>query len=278
MTEAIADRVRRYVLDGSDADLRRLLGISQVTAEAARGAFARVGIREGWRAIDCGCGPIGALAVMADMVGSTGRALGVDFSEPAVQRARSIVAALGLENVELVVGDIYDLDAKLLGGAFDLAFTRCFLMHQPDSVRALSQIASLLRPGGWIIAHEPLRSPPPRSHPQLAALTTYWDLLHDMMELSGAPAGTVEALARSASVAGLEVVQSSGFFTTLVPELGFELHAATAGALRERAIKSGMGAERIDDLTVNLRAAKGGGYEWVSSPFFLDLALRKPTR
>ena len=37
MTEAIADRVRRYVLDGSDADLRRLLGISQVTAEAARG-------------------------------------------------------------------------------------------------------------------------------------------------------------------------------------------------------------------------------------------------
>ena len=98
-----------------------------------------------------------------------------------------------------------------------------------------------------------------------------------MMELSGAPAGTVEALARSASVAGLEVVQSSGFFTTLVPELGFELHAATAGALRERAIKSGTGAERIDDLTLNLRAAKRGDYQWVSSPFFLDLALRKPT-
>ena len=24
-------------------------------------------------------------------------------------------------------------------------------------------------------------------------------------------------------------------------------------------------------------AAKDGGYEWVSSPFYLDLALRKPT-
>jgi hypothetical protein len=27
----------------------------------------------------------------------------------------------------------------------------------------------------------------------------------------------------------------------------------------------------------DLRAAKGGGYEWVSMPFFLDLTLRKPT-
>jgi hypothetical protein len=26
----------------------------------------------------------------------------------------------------------------------------------------------------------------------------------------------------------------------------------------------------------DLRAAKGGGYEWVSTPFFLDLVLRKP--
>ena len=208
-----------------------MLGISQVTAEAARGAFARVGIREGWRAIDCGCGPIGALAVMADMVGATGRALGVDLSELAVQRARSVVAALGLENVELVVGDIYDLDVTTLGGAFDLAFTRCFLMHQPDSGRALSQIASFLRPGGWIIADEPLRSPPPRSHPHLAALTAYWELLHEVMERAGAPAAAVEALARSATVSGLEVVQSSGFFTTVAPELGFELHAARQQAL-----------------------------------------------
>jgi hypothetical protein len=39
----------------------------------------------------------------------------------------------------------------------------------------------------------------------------------------------------------------------------------------------GIAAERIDDLLLNLRAAKSGQYEWVSTPFFLDLALRKPT-
>ena len=101
MAEAIAERVKRYILDGSDEDLRRLLGIAETTREMARSAFRRVGMQEGWHAIDCGCGPVGGLAVMAEMVGPAGRVVGVDLSEPAVQRARSVVAALQLGNVEV---------------------------------------------------------------------------------------------------------------------------------------------------------------------------------
>jgi len=41
MAEAVAERVRRYILDGSEQDLRRLLSISEVTAEMARAAFGR---------------------------------------------------------------------------------------------------------------------------------------------------------------------------------------------------------------------------------------------
>jgi ubiquinone/menaquinone biosynthesis C-methylase UbiE len=104
MAEAIAERVKRYVLDGSDEDLRRLLDISQVHAEAARRAFRGVGLGDGGTAIDCGCGPIGGLAVMAEMAGPSGRIVGVDFSEPAIRRARSVVSALGLQNVELIAG------------------------------------------------------------------------------------------------------------------------------------------------------------------------------
>ena len=71
MTET-ADRVDRYILDGGDEDLRRLLRISQSLAEAASRAFRRVGAREGWRALDCGCGPIGALPSLAEAVGRSG--------------------------------------------------------------------------------------------------------------------------------------------------------------------------------------------------------------
>jgi SAM-dependent methyltransferase len=274
----ITERVQRYMLDGSDEDLRRLLGISQLSAEMARVAFRRVGIQEGWRAIDCGCGPIGGLAVLAEMVGSAGRAVGVDVSEPAVQRARSVAAALQLDNVDVVAGDIRELSAAALGGPFDLAYTRCFLMHQPDLVATLGRIASLLRPGGWLVAQEPLRSPPPRSHPHLDALTAYWELVHELLEgPGGVPHNVIDDLPRSARAAGLEIVATSGSFATTDPGLGFGLHAGTLAAARERAIRSGAATEQqIDNLVRELHAAKDQGHQWVSSPFYLDLTLHKP--
>src|SRR5689334_12773259 len=278
MAEAIAERVRRYILDGSDEDLRRLLGLAETTQGMARSAFRRAGVQEGWHVIDCGCGPIGGLAVMAEMVGPAGRVVGVDFSEPAVQRARSVVAALELGNVELLAGDIHELGPAAVGGLFDLAYTRFFLMHQPDPVRTLSQIARLLRPGGWIVAQEALRNPPPRSHPHLNALGAYWDLAYQVLERAGGvPPGSVDGLAGSARAAGLEVVEVGGGFPIVDPELGFDLHAATLLAARERAVASGIATgQQIDDLARDLRAAKNGDYEWVSMPFFLDLTLRKP--
>jgi SAM-dependent methyltransferase len=278
MAEAIAERVRRYILDGSDEDLRRLLGVAEATREMARSAFRRVGVQEGWHAIDCGCGPIGGLAVMAEMVGPAGRVVGVDFSEPAVQRARSVVAALELGNVELFAGDIHELGTAAVGGPFDLAYTRFFLMHQPDPVRTLSQIARLLRPGGWVVAQEALRTPPPRSHPHLDALGAYWDLAYEVLERAGGvPHDAVDGLAGSARAAGLDVVEVGGTFPIVDPELGFDLHAATLLAARERAVASGVATgPQIDDLVSDIRAAKGGGYEWVSTPFMLDLTLRKP--
>ncbi len=278
MADAITERVRRYILNGSDEDLRRLLGVAESTREMARSAFHRVGMQEGWHVIACGYGPIGGLAVMAEMASPAGRVVGVDFSEPAIQRARSVVTALGLGNVELFAGDIHDLGAAAVGGPFDLAYTRFFLMHQPDPVRTLSQIAGLLRPGGWVVAQEALRSPPPRSHPHLDALRAYWDLVYQVLERAGGvPPGAVDGPTESARAAGLDVVAVDGSFGIVDPELGFDLHAGTLLAARERAVASGVAIEQqIDDLVSDLRAAKDGGYEWVSMPFFLDLTLRRP--
>lgn len=276
MAEAVAERVRRYVLDGSDEDLRRLLSIAEVSAEMARAAFRRVGVRQGWTAIDCGCGPIGGLAVMAEMVGPAGRVVGVDFNPAAVQRARAVVSALELGNVEVVAGDLHELDRAALGGPFDLAYTRLFLMHQADPVRTLRRIADLLGPGGCLVAQEALRVPSPRSHPHLEALTGYWNLLYELLDRAGVPPGTVEDLPRSAREAGFEVAGRNGYFMTADPALLFEIHAATLAAAKERGTRLGIAADRIDDLVRDIRAAEDGGYEWVSSPFFFDVTLRKP--
>lgn len=273
VSEAVTERVSRYILDGSDPDLRRLLHIAEIGAESARTAFGRLGIQPGWNAIDCGCGPIGGLTVLAEMVGPAGRVVGVDISPATVQRAQAAVAALDLRNVEAVAGDLHKLDAAVLGGPFDLAFSRFFLMHQHDPVRTLRHIAGLVRPGGWIVAHEPLSSPAPVAHPQLDALTGYWDLFHEVLHRAGVPAGAVENLPLYAREAGLEVVALRGGFTI---GDGFDLHAATLTAARERAVHLGIEAERIDDLVRQIQAA-GATREWVSSAFVLDLTLRRPT-
>jgi Methyltransferase domain len=73
------------------------------------------------------------------MVGPAGRVVGVDLSEPAVMRARSVAAVLGLGNVEVGDGDIHQLDPAAIGGPFDLAsaqaaglsFTSRFAARRP---------------------------------------------------------------------------------------------------------------------------------------------------
>jgi SAM-dependent methyltransferase len=275
MSETIGERMRRYALDSGDEDLQRLLRIAELSAEPTRTAFRKIGVRPGWRVIDCGCGPLGALAVMAEMVGPEGQVVGIDFSEPAVQRARSVASTLRLGNVEVRVGDVHDARQHALGGAFDLAYTRLFLVHQRDPAHTIERIAGLLRPGGWIVAHEPLRSPPPRSSPPLDVLTDYWELLHDVVEQLGARRGAVDELAGLARDCDLEVVETSGFFQVVSPELGFDLHASSIAAAKSRAVQSGVASgDEIDALERALRAAKHGGFEWVSTPFYLAVTLR----
>jgi hypothetical protein len=85
-----------------------------------------------------------------------------------------------------------------------------------------------------------------------------------VMERAGVPRGTVERLPRSAREAGLEIAEADGFFATQDPAIGFEIHAGSLAAVRERAIEAGIAAEMIDDVVAILRAAKAGGYEWVT--------------
>jgi SAM-dependent methyltransferase len=188
---------------------------------------------------------------------------------------RSVAATLGIDNVEAQVGDVHDLSADDLGGPFDVAYTRCFLMHQPDPARTLERIASLLRPGGWIVAHEPLRTPPPRAAPSFEPLARAWYLLHDVAEQLGVPHDSIDALPMHARALGLEVVEMNGFCNIVEPALGFGLHAGTTAAVRERAVSAGVASgDEVDALVRELRAAGDDGHAWVTTPFFFALTLR----
>ncbi|MBV8291568.1 MAG: class I SAM-dependent methyltransferase [Mycobacterium sp.] len=279
MPDVIAERISRYVLDGSDDDLRRLLRISEFLAEPTRAAITRTGIRPGWSAIECGCGPLGALGILADLVGPEGRVVGIDFHEATVARCRSVLDMLGVGYGDVMVADVHGLDPKEAGAPFDLAYCRCFLMHQANPAETLSAVSRLVRPGGWIVVQEPLRFPPPVSHPRVPAQERYWELMYLAMEASGIPSYSVETLPGSAETAGLEVVHIGGFNRpALDAASSLELHLLTLVASRARIVGSGVASEtEVEALLAEMRAAMAEDLQWSASPFFLDLVMRTGT-
>ena len=277
MTQDAGERVQRYLLDGGDEDLKRLLGLAEAHGEMARTALRRSGIAPGWNVIECGCGPVGALVQLAELVGDAGRVTGVDLNPAAVDRVGSVAATLGLGNVRAFVADVHDLEAEKAGGPFDLAYTRLLLVHQHDPARTLRQIAGLVKPGGWVIAQEPLARPRPRSFPELDAVGAAWGLMAHLIDRSGVPSQVAEQLPRWAADAGLEVVRMDGSFSFGPPEAYFGLYADALTAMRERAVGAGLTTgQDIDAIVASLAAAEPAAYEWVMSPAYLDLTLRKP--
>jgi hypothetical protein len=60
------------------------------------------------------------------------------------------------------------------------------------------------------------------------------------------------------------------------PSVGFDIHASAVAALKNRLVSTGVAAgSEADALETALRQAEAGGHGWVTTPFMLDLALRK---
>jgi SAM-dependent methyltransferase len=110
-----------------------------------RALIERVLPEPGERVVDVGSGAGQTLLELAERVGPAGRVLGVDVSEPMVERARQRVAAAGLSNVDVVLGDAQE---HAFDGSFELVFSRLGVMFFRDPVAAFRNLRSALHPGG----------------------------------------------------------------------------------------------------------------------------------
>jgi SAM-dependent methyltransferase len=116
-------------------------------------ALERLGIGPGWRCVDVGAGGGDVSVALAEIVGRDGRVYAVD-SDP---RARDEVAsaAAAFSQVVAITQAGEDL---LLPEAVDLAFCRFLLMHVIDPAVVLARMRGAVRPGGWVVAQEPITS------------------------------------------------------------------------------------------------------------------------
>jgi SAM-dependent methyltransferase len=154
-------------LDPAEHERYRMMAAAARQAEAAE--WAHAGIRPGASVADVGCGPGAFLRLLADEVGETGRAVGVDAAADAVEAA---VAEVGhLPQASVLLGDAAATGAPT--GAFDVVMCRHVLAHNGGrEAEIVGHLAELARPGGTVylvdVDHSMLWMSPP--HPDLEDL------------------------------------------------------------------------------------------------------------
>lgn len=99
--------------------------------------------------LDVGAGPG---TITADLAGHVAEVVGLDPAPAAVAAAREHVAARGLTNVRVDVGDVYALDAP--GDTYDVVHAHQVLQHLADPVAALREMRRVCRPGGLVAVRD----------------------------------------------------------------------------------------------------------------------------
>jgi SAM-dependent methyltransferase len=140
-------------------------------------AFTRISVAPGWRCADVGAGSGDVSLLLAARVGGGGRVYAVDRSAAVAGEFARLVARAGATQVVPLVQPAEEL---ALPEPVDLAFCRFLLMHVVEPLAVLRRMAATTRPGGYVVAQEPITSAgrvggvpmsmPDARHPDIGAL------------------------------------------------------------------------------------------------------------
>jgi len=141
-----------YVLGTHDEEIARLGLQHRAWRPRVLAAWRRAGIMPGQTVLDVGCGPGYASLDLAEVVGPSGRVIGLDKSRRFLDALDTMRGERGLSNIQ---AHQCDLDAGEFPEArADGAWCRWVLAFVKDPRAVLTRIAGALRPGGLLILHE----------------------------------------------------------------------------------------------------------------------------
>jgi ubiquinone/menaquinone biosynthesis C-methylase UbiE len=206
---------------------------SVVRAHASRtaensAAFVIPHLTAGTSLLDVGCGPGSITCDFAELV-APAKVVGLDRSAEIVAQAASLAAERGVENVEFVTGNIYDLDFE--DETFDLVHAHQVLQHLTDPVAALREMRRVAKPGA-IVAVRDADFHGMSWYPEVRELDDWMELYQKIARRNGAEPDAGRRLVSWAQQAG---------FTDVAPSSSNWLYATA----QQRRWQSRVWSERV---------------------------------
>lgn len=138
--------VDRTYLDRAAKEVKGLNSFKQLSHE-------RMHIQPGHKVLDVGCGPATDTISLAQRVGLSGRVIGVDYDAEMIAEAERRALEAGVsDRVTHQRADVNELPFE--SNSFDASRAERLFIHMLDPAKALSEIARVTKPGGWIVILE----------------------------------------------------------------------------------------------------------------------------
>ena len=103
-------------------------------------------IKPGDTVVDLGSGAGNDAFVARSIVGNTGHVIGIDMTEPMLEKANKNVKTLGFTNVEFRHGDIENIPIE--NNTADVVVSNCVMNLVPNKQKAFSETFRILKSGG----------------------------------------------------------------------------------------------------------------------------------
>jgi ubiquinone/menaquinone biosynthesis C-methylase UbiE len=112
-----------------------------------------IGLEAGMRCLDVGSGVGAVLRIMAQRIGPSGQAVGLDSNARAGQFSLLELHRQGLHQVSFLRGDV-NRTGEIAPGSFDMVFGRFLLFQMIDPAATLRRMYEWVKPGGCLVIQD----------------------------------------------------------------------------------------------------------------------------
>jgi ubiquinone/menaquinone biosynthesis C-methylase UbiE len=140
-----------YVIKGGQVGHARLQVLARAQRRHTLSLLDQVGVRDGMRCLDIGCGSGDVTFELAERVGEAGRVTGLDMDDVKLSLASDVAAQRGLTNVTFEVANATDWQEF---DAYDLVYCRFLLQHLSQPLDLLRRMWAAVRPEGVLIVED----------------------------------------------------------------------------------------------------------------------------